>query len=90
MFYYDSTNYSDPYNIYFTSSVNQEPIKLIKVTNEEYKWETKYKSGLYAIDTGAFKDYPDQSYENYNKIKNNRLNKPDKEKNELLSWIDNK
>ena len=85
-----STNYYDPHKIYFSSYdwdkycqiMQQEPVKVYRPSwDQEYKtiWGYQSNKPKYEID-----------FDYYETFRNNRLNKIDKKKAELLSWIDNK
>lgn len=86
----NSTNYYDPHTIYFASSAwdkyyqmtEQEPVAVYKPS-----WDQEYKT-IWADQANKLKYEIDFDY--YETIRNNRLNKIDKKKAELLSWIDNK
>ena len=86
-----STNYNDPHEIYFSSYdwnkyyqiMQQEP----GVTLDRPSWDHKYKP----IWGDQFnKPIYEITFEYYETIRNNRLNKIDKKKAELISWINNK
>ena len=85
-----STNFYDPHKIYFSSYdwdkyckiMQQEPVKVYRPSwDQEYKtiWGYQSNDSKYEI-----------VFDDYEIIRNNRLNKIDKKKAELLSWIDNK
>ena len=85
-----STNYYDPHKIYFSSYdwdkyyqiMQQEPVTLDRLSwKHEYKsfWGDQYNDSKYEI-----------VFDDYEIIRNNRLNKIDKKKAELLSWINDK
>ena len=86
-----STNYNDSYKIYFDPSASYNYYQMTKqepvVTLYKPSWDHKYK-------TFCGYQYNDSKYEivfdDYEIIRNNRLNKIDKKKAELLSWINDK
>ena len=84
------TNYNDPYKIYFSSydwdkyyqMTEQEAVTFYRPSwNHEYKsiWGDQFNNPMYEV-----------IFDNYETIRNDRLNKIDKKKAELLSWINNK
>lgn len=85
-----SINYYDPHEIYFSSYdwdkycqiMQQEPVKVYRPS-----WDQEYKTIL-ADQANKLKYKIDFDY--YETIRNNRLNKIDKKKAELLSWINDK
>ena len=87
----NSTNYNDDFRkIYLTSYdwnkycqiMQQEPITVYRPS-----WDQEYKTIL-ADQANKLKYEIDFDY--YETIRNNRLNKIDKKKAELISWINNK
>lgn len=87
-----STNYydHDPHKIYFSSydwakyyqMTEQEAVTFYRPSwDHEYKsiWGDQFNNPMYEV-----------IFDNYETIRNDRLNKIDKKKAELLSWIDNK
>ena len=85
-----STNYNDPYKIYFSSYdwdkycqiMQQEPVTVYRPS-----WDQEYKT-IWADQANKLKYEIDFDY--YETIRNNKLNKIDKKKAELISWINNK
>ena len=86
-----STNYNDSYKIYFDPSASYNYYQMTKqepvVTLYRPSWDQEYKT-IWGYQSNKPKYEIDFDY--YETFRNNRLNKIDKKKAELLSWIDNK
>ena len=85
-----STNYNDSYKIYFDPSASYNYYQMTKqepVILDRPSWDQEYKT-IWADQANKLKYEIDFDY--YETIRNNRLNKIDKKKAELLSWINNK